>query len=595
MTRSRATRRATFATALVGVVLLVATASTVFVASRTRARIDAVDRDVNDPVLLGRTAADEPVIFDLVLRMPGQLAFDAYAREVDSPASPDFRHFLTPSEIGERFGPSEVQLARLDAELGRRDLAVIERYPERTALRVSGTARAVEAAFRVVLDDYRDENAHVRFHRPRRAPRLPASLRDMVRGVSGLDSRPPLLTSRAADIAISSAAPGSPTGLAPRTSLTPNVLNRAFEIEPLRASAIDGSGISVAILSFADLSDADVAAWDAATGTLGAPPIIRVRVGSGPSDDAATARRNLIEVALDVDTVRAVAPRAQIIVFSVDPSLPTFMADALRAVLRDGRATIFSASISACDAPRAFDAMGWDRESSLQEVKTARAAGLNLVFSTGDYGAYPCRGKYSLEDLTPTIAFPADTEYVTSVGGTTITRGADGTYIEETGWEDPLSLSGGGGGLSPSERRPSWQRGPGVDTNVSNGRRQVPDVAAPGDPVGGYFTVLTLDGQRRYAQVGGTSGATPFWAGLLALYEQYTTRAGLGRLGFVNPMLYEIAATNEANTVFHDIVRGGNLLFNATPGWDFSTGLGTPVASALGDAILNYRRAHAAL
>ena len=122
----------------------------------------------------------------------------------------------------------------------------------------------------------------------------------------------------------------------------------------------------------------------------------------------------------------------------------------------------------------------------------------------------------------------------------------------------------------------------------------MPDVAAPGDPHEGYFTVFTDSGSLVYGQVGGTSGATPFWAGLLALYEQNTTRAGLGRLGFVNPMLYEIAATNDANTVFHDVVRGGNLLFNATPGWDFSTGLGTPIASSLGDAIVAYRRQHGA-
>jgi kumamolisin len=219
-------------------------------------------------------------------------------------------------------------------------------------------------------------------------------------------------------------------------------------------------------------------------------------------------------------------------------------------------------------------------------------AGLNLVFSTGDWGAYPCRGKHAMDDLAATIAFPADTEYVTSVGGTTLRRGEDGTYIGETGWEDPLSLSGGGGGTSPSEKLPFWQRGPGVKAPMSNGHRQVPDVAAPGDPVDGYFTVYTHNGSRAFTAVGGTSGATPFWAGLLALFEQSTVRVGIGRLGFVNPVLYGIAASTPPNTAFHDVVVGGNLFFNAAPGWDFSTGLGTPIASALRDAIVGYLTTH---
>jgi hypothetical protein len=59
-------------------------------------------------------------------------------------------------------------------------------------------------------------------------------------------------------------------------------------------------------------------------------------------------------------------------------------------------------------------------------------------------------------------------------------------------------------------------------------------------------------------------------------------------------MLYRIAATSEPNTVFHDVVHGGNLLFDATPGWDFSTGLGTPIVAALGDAVLSDLRANGA-
>ncbi len=57
--------------------------------------------------------------------------------------------------------------------------------------------------------------------------------------------------------------------------------------------------------------------------------------------------------------------------------------------------------------------------------------------------------------------------------------------------------------------------------------------------------------------------------------------AGLTGLGFLSPTLYAVAASSPAETVFHDIVRGGNLFYEATPGWDYATGLGTPIATGL--------------
>ena len=58
---------------------------------------------------------------------------------------------------------------------------------------------------------------------------------------------------------------------------------------------------------------------------------------------------------------------------------------------------------------------------------------------------------------------------------------------------------------------------------------------------------------------------------------------GLGALG---PTLYEVAAAQPAGAVFHDITRGGNLFDNATPGWDYATGLGTPRGTPLAQAIV---------
>src|SRR4029078_7076680 len=86
--------------------------------------------------------------------------------------------------------------------------------------------------------------------------------------------------------------------------------------------------------------------------------------------------------------------------------------------------------------------------------------------------------------------------------------------------------------------------------------------------------------------IAGTSASAPFWAGVAALFQQMAANAHVGPLGFLNPTLYAPPASNPPNTLFHDIVRGNNLEYDATPGWDYTTGLGSPIASKLGNAIV---------
>ena len=63
---------------------------------------------------------------------------------------------------------------------------------------------------------------------------------------------------------------------------------------------------------------------------------------------------------------------------------------------------------------------------------------------------------------------------------------------------------------------------------------------------------------------------------------------GIPSLGALGPTLYQISAEQPAGAVFHDIIRGGNLLFEAAPGWDYSTGLGTPRVAPLARALVDF-------
>ena len=143
------------------------------------------------------------------------------------------------------------------------------------------------------------------------------------------------------------------------------------------------------------------------------------------------------------------------------------------------------------------------------------------------------------------------------------------TWASETGWVD------GGGGISPNKFPiPSWQVAAAAGcAKCSQVDRNGPDVSANAN-----FTFYVCADQEACSAnlYGGTSFATPMWAGYLALTnEQYLLNGNTGTLGFINPALYAIYAGPNYDTDFHDILSGGNTL-GATVGYDLATGLGSP-------------------
>jgi kumamolisin len=234
-----------------------------------------------------------------------------------------------------------------------------------------------------------------------------------------------------------------------------------------------------------------------------------------------------------------------------------------------------------------------ERIRDTRAMQAMVAAGISMFAATGDWGAFTCWA-WNSRDHRESTWWPASSEYVVGVGGTNLTVREDGGYGTEAGWEDWLSTAGTGGGLSGGDARPAWQVGAGVDNERSDGRRQVPDVSATADIDSGYLVFWTNPETDRsaWSGVGGTSASAPFWAASMLLIQEASARLGLGRLGYVNPMLYAISAQAPPNTVFHDIVEGGNLAHRATPGWDYATGLGSPDVTMLAGAIVEYLRAN---
>ncbi len=513
---------------------------------------------------LRRTDRATTVDLSLVLRFR-QAALDRYLQQLQDPRSPNYQRYLPSGKIGERFGISRAVLARVKQRLAAAGMGGIVTYPQRTSLRFRGTAAAAEALFDTSLGDFQDATGRV-YHRPLRPPTIPSDIHGSVVGVTGLSNETLAVP---ADI---------PNGV-----ITPRVSAAAYDIAPLHKFGLFGQGQTVAIISFASFHDSDVRKFDRDLGISG--PAVKHRRVAGGSPVGAGAD----EVNLDIDTIRSIAPKAQIIDYE-GPNGGVSYADMINAIIADGKADIASMSWTNCDD--ALNLNPADRVATLQALRAAVARGITLFNSTGDAGSYDCQRHFpTVHRLT--VGFPVDSPYVVAVGGTRLATNARGAYAREYGWEDPLSNGGGGGGLNPKDRRPPWQKGPGVTNKYSNGKRQIPDVAAAADPDSGFYVVF--DGQGH--GIGGTSAATPFWAGSTVLIRQLARRNHVGvggnktgKLGFLAPTLYKLASSPQPFPPFHDVRAGGNRYYAAGPGWDFSTGLGSPDVWNLGRDIVRFLR-----
>jgi kumamolisin len=198
--------------------------------------------------------------------------------------------------------------------------------------------------------------------------------------------------------------------------------------------------------------------------------------------------------------------------------------------------------------------------TAAQELESAAATATDLGMVV-----FAASGDNDSSDGGPTPAnvdCPASCPHIVGCGGTFKTS------TEEIVWNDNPGETDGegtGGGYSTIFPKQSFQIGapaPPAGTAAGTGR-MVPDVAGDADPNTGYNVVV----HGSQTVVGGTSAVAPLYAGLFASFGT--------KLGFVTPSLYE----NQKD--FNDITVGGNGLYNAGPGPDPCTGIGSPIGSAL--------------
>jgi pseudomonalisin len=191
-------------------------------------------------------------------------------------------------------------------------------------------------------------------------------------------------------------------------------------------------------------------------------------------------------------------------------------------------------------------------------LQQAAAQGQTLFTSSGDNGGFCTAvvGENGVPAGAPDVLYPAASPFAIGVGGTTVL----GSGPNEIAW------AAGGGGASLFETTPAYQTAAGG--SFIGLRRGVPDVSLDADPNSGYDVIVNGTDE----EIGGTSASAPSWQGIWARAQA----AHGGTLGFAGPVLYGLPAA-----AFNDVTLGTNGLFVATPGWDYTTGRGTPNITTL--------------
>ena len=505
----------------------------------------------------GRIAPQEQISLALTLAPRNQAGLTDLVQRLYTPGDPQYKQFLTPQEFTARFGPTQNEYAAVADFARQQGLTVTNIHPNRLVLDVSGPASVVETALNVRLGRYQSRSGRL-FRAPDREPALPTSLAGIVTGIVGLDT---------ANVRQSRLHPalGRADGSGVSGGLSPSDVRTAYTLP-----SSTGTGQTLALFELDGYNSTDVRTYQSYYG-LSSTPLQNILV-DGMSGSAGSGSD---EVTLDIELATALSPGLSKVLVYETPNSDSGVLDAFNRIANDNLAAQVSTSWGAPES-QSSSALLNGENTIFQQMA---AQGQSVFSVTGDSGAYDDGATLSVDD-------PGSQPYVTGVGGTVLaTNGAGGTYASETAWGDttdttfsPLG-SGGGGGFSAVWPVPSYQANlPGHPSG-----RSVPDVALNSDPNTGYSIYY----KGVWHVYGGTSTAAPLWAGFTALVNQQRAAQSLGRVGFLNPLVYQIGASASYTNDFHDITSGDNLYYTAAVGYDNATGWGSFNGAALLTTLVN--------
>jgi len=528
---------------------------------------------------LGTVDPSKTIEVSIWLNAHNRGEMDAVARDLYDRTSPNYRHWLTRSQIASRFAPTAEEAKTVQEFFESHNLKVVKVGNDNFFVRASGTVGDVEKAFHVQLNNYQVGNKIIRANAS--DPYVDGVAGPLVKSVSGLDSgeyehpamqRPTLpagksgftrtaasttdssfYTSNCFDGVVSQQFSTNNDGQLPIGTYTGNHLNlqtltsagcgytptpiqTAYNLTGLYAEGFTGSGQTIVILDWCGSSTIqnDANAFSAMFGL----PLL------GPSNfsiiytptQSFCIAPDQVEINIDVEWAHAIAPGANIDL--VVPPSASFQ-DVNEAEYYAVNYHLGNSVSGSYGSPEAFTpASELDNENLISEI--AAISGISTNFSSGDDGDYTAFG------IPATVNAPADSPWATAVGGVSLALNADNSIAWQSGWGNNQAelasagsifappLDGGfyaGAGGGPSNCAVQDSSGnclagfpkPPFQKNLPGKYRQVPDIGWLADPFTGVVIAISVPGQvpEQVWQVwGGTSVACPMFSGLWAIANQ---------------------------------------------------------------------------
>jgi subtilase family serine protease len=489
---------------------------------------------------IGRYPGSARLVVAIGLPLHDKEGLKSFIDALYDPSSPDYKRYLTPDQFTARFGASTADYQKVVEFVKSSGLTVTAMTPNRMVVDVGGSVSDFERVFHFTMRTYQHPSEPRVFHAPDVQLSFPLGI--PILDIMGLDDyAPPRRMAAKATVKPHTAASGSGP-------------NGSFKSKDLRAAyapgvTLDGSGQTIGLFEVGPYDPNDVSAFEQASGLQNAP-IVNVLLDS--FDGIYTPGFDDSEVALDIEMAISMAPGvSQVLVYEGFNSL-----DIVNRMATDNAAKQLSCSYIISDylSPAGFEPIFME----------FAAQGQSFVQSSGDAGAFSLDGGTSL-----------------------VTNGPGGVWLSETVWNHDGGSSGGGYDLNYPI--PSWQIDLSMTANMGSTKyRNYPDVAIVGDTV--LFAIQ--DGQTGTS--GGTSASAPLWAGFLALANQHAAASQKPPVGFLNPTIYSLGQGSRYNQDFHDITVGNNIiagnttnLYYAVPGFDLTTGWGTPAGLGLIEDLLS--------
>ena len=387
----------------------------------------------------------------------------------------------------------------------------------------------------------------------------------------------------------------------------PSQLEQAYDLPRLWAQGDEGQGQTIVIVdSFGSPTiQRDLRRFDAAFG-LADPPSLKVIQPAGPVPPFEPANEEMSgwagETSIDVEWSHAVAPKASILLVETPEAetegvqgMPPII-EAENYVIDHGLGQVISQSFGATEETFPVHALLGLRSA----FENAAARGVTVLGASGDEGV---AGVNLADEFLHHQAnsWPSSDPLVTSVGGTQLHLNAAGDRTApDSVWDEVLgeSTAASGGGPSHVFQRPAYQYLVPTGSGLS---RATPDISMSAAVNGGVLIYTsyptTVPGEpapNSFSFWGGTSVATPLFAGVVAIADQIAGHS----LGLINPRMYSLEHTphsglvdiTKGNNTFSDFNEKGKLLFtipgyNAHPGYNMATGLGTVDAPAFTHAL----------